>query len=727
MASTATDRIDGLSTSTAVKPPVRVATTADIEELIGLLTVDGVVLADGDRVLVKSQTNPVENGIYIARSTRWERARDFDGARDATNGTVVRVREGTVNAEKTYGLTTANPVTFGSSSITWEEVSFAANANGSLVTATSASTARTLADRFADITNVLDFVDDGVDPTGAASSRAGLQAAFDVAGENGHVYFPDGTYLLSQDEEVQVYPGQTISGNGYGSILKMAESSSTTTAVGFLNDETNGSSGVDVRGLRFQGPMSANHTSQTGAGYGIYFRQSDGQSVHNCWFENLSGGGVRMDGDNLSDGDPREIRIQGNHFVNCFRGLWLKHGVDDTAVIGNVFNYIGAGAIALDDISDPETYGPQPVRSVISGNIIYKTAQVFANGDAIIVQAGRGCAITGNVLEECGKSGNQGNGITISAGGNATVGVQYGEGFTVTGNTIIRATTYGIRDLGTRNSVIAGNVILSVGWNAGASSAFAIILYHNTVSATNYGTQRARIQGNVIGRLTADSSVTCNTALRVESTSVQYCTFQDNTVDPACCTNVYATTGGASATNVVHGTRSSDSDTTYYVDAIGISAQKRQSFVVEVYNDAGTLKARIGRPYIDGSLASNFIDKISNTTQTLTDISTQVASGQDFATFCGVLSGAANVLVLDTATHATAADANLGASVSFNSAGTAVTVVPTVISRDIGGSTRTRLELRLFDATTGAAHSWSTSNIASGKGIHVLVNGYIAA
>ena len=55
MSSTQTDRIDGLSTSVAMKAPVVVATTANIT-LSGLQTIDGVSVVTGDRVLVKDQT-----------------------------------------------------------------------------------------------------------------------------------------------------------------------------------------------------------------------------------------------------------------------------------------------------------------------------------------------------------------------------------------------------------------------------------------------------------------------------------------------------------------------------------------------------------------------------------------------------------------------------------------------------------------------------------------------
>ena len=75
MSSTTTDQITGFSGSLAVKQPVRLATTAPIV-LEGLFAIDGVVPAEGDRILVKDQADASQNGIYIASSGVW--SRDFN-------------------------------------------------------------------------------------------------------------------------------------------------------------------------------------------------------------------------------------------------------------------------------------------------------------------------------------------------------------------------------------------------------------------------------------------------------------------------------------------------------------------------------------------------------------------------------------------------------------------------------------------------------------------------
>ncbi|MGH6814129.1 MAG: hypothetical protein ACREC6_00330, partial [Hyphomicrobiaceae bacterium] len=116
MSSDLTDRIGGARSSLAFKAPCRAATTANIT-LSGLQTVDGVVLAAADRVLVKNQTDATQNGIYLAATGTWTRAKDFDGTGDVVKGTRVYVHSGSVGVGE-YIVTAADPIVIGTGSIT---------------------------------------------------------------------------------------------------------------------------------------------------------------------------------------------------------------------------------------------------------------------------------------------------------------------------------------------------------------------------------------------------------------------------------------------------------------------------------------------------------------------------------------------------------------------------------------------------------------------------------
>ncbi len=92
------------------KLSVRVATTASLqntnpsptpETFSGLQTIDGVALAEGDRVLVKNQTDEQYNGIYIASAGTWLRAKDALTPEQQWNETV-SVLSGTTNGGKYF-------------------------------------------------------------------------------------------------------------------------------------------------------------------------------------------------------------------------------------------------------------------------------------------------------------------------------------------------------------------------------------------------------------------------------------------------------------------------------------------------------------------------------------------------------------------------------------------------------------------------------------------------
>ncbi|MEM4676018.1 MAG: hypothetical protein QXM12_06995 [Nitrososphaerota archaeon] len=99
------------------KAPVRVATTTNIT-LSGTQTIDGIAVNVGDRVLVKDQTNPAQNGIYVVQSGNWVRASDAD-TWDELVSCAVFVMQGNTNADKGYvctidpgGTLGVDPITF---------------------------------------------------------------------------------------------------------------------------------------------------------------------------------------------------------------------------------------------------------------------------------------------------------------------------------------------------------------------------------------------------------------------------------------------------------------------------------------------------------------------------------------------------------------------------------------------------------------------------------------
>lgn len=104
-----------------LKQSVRATTTANIS-LSGAQTIDGVSVTTGDRVLVKNQTAPAENGIYVVSASAWTRAIDADESEDVTAGMEVFVSEGTLYADTIWKLTTNDTITLGTTALTFVDI-----------------------------------------------------------------------------------------------------------------------------------------------------------------------------------------------------------------------------------------------------------------------------------------------------------------------------------------------------------------------------------------------------------------------------------------------------------------------------------------------------------------------------------------------------------------------------------------------------------------------------
>lgn len=119
---------DALVAGLSWKQAVRVASTADIDLATGgELTIDGVALDAGDRVLVKDQTATEENGIYIVATGAWVRSDDMNVAAEF-DGSAVFVMEGT--SQQGSGWTETATVT----TLETDAVSFSQFTGGALYT-----------------------------------------------------------------------------------------------------------------------------------------------------------------------------------------------------------------------------------------------------------------------------------------------------------------------------------------------------------------------------------------------------------------------------------------------------------------------------------------------------------------------------------------------------------------------------------------------------------------
>ncbi len=105
------------------KDSVRAASTTNVAvatALLNGLSMDGVPLVTGNRVLLMAQTAPAENGIYVVvASGAASRASDADSNTEVTPGMATSVEEGTTNGDKAFILTTNGPITLGTTGLSF--------------------------------------------------------------------------------------------------------------------------------------------------------------------------------------------------------------------------------------------------------------------------------------------------------------------------------------------------------------------------------------------------------------------------------------------------------------------------------------------------------------------------------------------------------------------------------------------------------------------------------
>jgi hypothetical protein len=233
--------IDAKVAGLSWKQAVRAATTAN-----GVLasayengdTIDGVTLATGDRILLKNQTSASENGIYtVNASGAPTRATDADSGAEIVNATVY-VSEGTTLADTQWTCSTNAPITVGSTSLTFAQLT----SGGSSLTAKDEGTTLSTA-----VTS-LDFTGTGVSatntgggavtvniPSGGSAANdlfdmsAGVPAASAFTNEN----FLSGT-AKGEVSGKAVFMTGTAAGNGSIQLIYKAVPASTPYRVAIL-------------------------------------------------------------------------------------------------------------------------------------------------------------------------------------------------------------------------------------------------------------------------------------------------------------------------------------------------------------------------------------------------------------------------------------------------------------------------------------------------------------
>jgi len=167
--------VDTVAQGLDTKASVVAGTTANIT-LSGAQTIDGISIVATDRVLVKNQTAPAENGIYVASATAWARASDMSTWAQVP-GAYVFIETGTTLADTGWVCTSNAGGTINVTAMTWAQFSGAGSGVSSITFGTTGLTPATTTTGAVTVAGTLAVANGGTGATNATDARTNLVAA----------------------------------------------------------------------------------------------------------------------------------------------------------------------------------------------------------------------------------------------------------------------------------------------------------------------------------------------------------------------------------------------------------------------------------------------------------------------------------------------------------------------------------------------------------------------
>ena len=463
------------------KQSTRVVTTTNITLTGGAPTpVDSVNLSVGDRVLVTGQSTGSQNGLYQVQTVgsgangTWVRTSDGNETGEIEAGMIVMVTEGTIYADTQWKLITDDPITLGTTALTFTQ-NYSANSISSGTSNVVINSNANVTVSSAGTANVLTVSNTGAFVSGVVSATGNI---------TGNYILGNGALLTG------VSTTSSNINNGTSNVTVVSSGGNVTVGIGGTgNVAVFSTSGLDVTG----------RISATG--------NITGGNI-------VSGGGVggNITGANVISGNTFNAttvsatgNITGNYILGngaLLTGVSttssnINNGTSNVTVVssgGNVTVGIGGtGNVAVFSTSGLDVTG----RISATGNI---------TGGNIVSGGGVGGNITGaNVI-----SGNTFNAVTVSASGNIATG-----NLNITGNIVdtgpisIITTSNGNISLapnGTGNVNITGNVMPTANATSNIGSA---ALSFNTIFAQATSAQYADLAEMYV----ADADYTPGTVL----------------------------------------------------------------------------------------------------------------------------------------------------------------------------------------------------------------------
>ena len=421
------------------------------------------------------------------------------------------------------------------------------NPNNALVTATGSTTPRTLANRFADVTNVLDW---GADPTGVSDSTIAIQAAVNAAG-SGTVFIPSGTYKITS--AINVTGGVSIVGEGQASVIQPYNCN----GLNFLASNVVGNRQVSNFTILFPTngqnytAININLDSTIGnrvtgvtfdnlylafCGIGIYARGLWHSTIQNCYINNTFIG-IQFDGQSVKNCILNCKIVRGNGITGSgnSKGVSVtQNGInrsEDVVLLSTLIFGFDVGvyiqsvlfcAITDCDIDYCQLYGIQAI--VTNGGFTVESCWIATDSASTNVVSGINLLALGSLSRNpisiinnnisCGNSSVSitsgvligGNQDSVIVSGNGITGFDYavydnGGSNAIISNNILNGTTYGVFLYTVTGTKIDGNYLNApIAANPASGGA--------TVSQITYGVNKGVQTTCAVGNITMPSGAT---------------------------------------------------------------------------------------------------------------------------------------------------------------------------------------------------------------------------
>ena len=160
-----------------------------------------------------------------------------------------------------------------------------------------------------------------------------------------------------------------------------------------------------------------------------------------------------------------------------------------------------------------------------------------------------------------------------------------------------------------------------------------------------------------------------------------------------------------------------------YSGRLSIKHQLWQAFSLQIYNDGGTIKHRMGS-LTDSSFPANFVTRINGASPVRTTTPTGPDGSTAFVAGGKISSTYPSIFIFDTVIQQAAADQSIQCIVLHNGSGTALTSWAFFLSSNVNGTTRDRLVVQLLNAADGTPYN--LAGLPAGRAITLGFSGFLA-